>query len=77
MVTTQPGEESRVEIFHRLAAADLPILELRPLRHTLEEAFLSITSREVLAGGAGEETPPAPPDAKAPDAESAPEEAVK
>ena len=77
VVTTQPGQESRVEIFHRLAAADLPILELRPLRHTLEEAFLSITSREVLAGGAGEETPPAPPDAKAPDAESAPEEAVE
>ncbi len=77
VVTTQSGQEGRVEIFHRLAAADLPILELRPLRHTLEEAFLSITSREVLADGEEEETPPAPPDAGEPDAESAPEEAVE
>lgn len=44
VVVAQPGSDARVEVFHRLAKADLPILELRTLGHTLEEAFLAITS---------------------------------
>ena len=43
VVETQPGADGRVELFRRLAKADLPILELRTLGHTLEEAFLTIT----------------------------------
>ncbi len=51
-VTGQEGLAVREEIFRRLAAADMPIVELRPLGNTLEEAFIELTSRHVDADDA-------------------------
>lgn len=45
-VTTGGDLAVREDIFHSLACEDLPILELRTLGHTLEEAFLSLTDEE-------------------------------
>jgi len=34
----------REEIFHRLAARDMPIMELRSVGNSLEEIFLEVTA---------------------------------
>jgi gliding motility-associated transport system ATP-binding protein len=49
-VSGQEGLAMREEIFHRLAAADLPIVELRSLGNTLEEVFIELTSRQAAGG---------------------------
>jgi ABC-2 type transport system ATP-binding protein len=44
MVTGKAGNEVREQIFHRLAAANMPILELRSMGNTLEDIFLEVTA---------------------------------
>jgi ABC-2 type transport system ATP-binding protein len=44
VVTAPPGNATREEIFRRLAAKDMPILELRSVGNTLEEIFLEATA---------------------------------
>ena len=44
VVTGKVGNAVREEIFHRLAAEDLPIVELRTMGNTLEDIFLEVTA---------------------------------
>ena len=44
MVTGKVGNAVREEIFRRLAARDMPIMELRSVGNTLEEIFLEVTA---------------------------------
>ena len=44
VVTGKVGNSVREEIFHRLAAEDLPIVELRTMGNTLEDIFLEVTA---------------------------------
>ena len=44
MVSGKVGNAVREEIFHRLAARDMPIMELRSVGNTLEEIFLEVTA---------------------------------
>ena len=44
MVTAKVGNTVREEIFRRLAAENLPIVELRTMGNTLEEIFLEVTA---------------------------------
>lgn len=46
LVETDPGADVRPELFFRLAAAGLPLLELTPLELSLEDVFLRLTTRE-------------------------------
>ena len=45
----------RRDIFRALAAADIPILMMRPLDLSLEEIFLNLTTKEDTAKNNGEE----------------------
>ncbi len=53
IVTGQVDTTVREAIFRRLAAADMPIVELRPAGNTLEEVFLESTS--LPAAGSAED----------------------
>ena len=44
MVTGKVGSAVREEIFRRLAARDMPIVELRSMGNALEEIFLEVTA---------------------------------
>lgn len=44
IVDAENGTDIRREMFHALAAADLPILMLKPMGLSLEEVFLQLTS---------------------------------
>jgi ABC-2 type transport system ATP-binding protein len=50
IVRGNEGMALRELIFRRLAAADMPIVELRSLGNTLEEVFIELTSQQVAAG---------------------------
>lgn len=50
IVRGEEGIALREEIFRRLAAADMPIVELRSLGNTLEEVFIGLTSRHAAGG---------------------------
>lgn len=45
-IRTQETADIRVELFHRLAAADMPIMELSLSEKSLEEVFLELTGEE-------------------------------
>ena len=45
-IRTEDTEDIRVELFHRLAAADMPILELSLSEKSLEDVFLELTGEE-------------------------------
>lgn len=46
VITTTDQEDIRVELFHRLAAADMPIMELGLSEKSLEDVFLELTGEE-------------------------------
>ena len=46
IIRTQEQDDIRVELFHRLAAADLPIMELSLSEKSLEDVFLELTGEE-------------------------------
>lgn len=46
IIRTQEQDDIRVELFHRLAAADLPIIELSLSEKSLEDVFLELTGEE-------------------------------
>lgn len=45
-IRTEDTEDIRVELFHRLAAADMPIMELSLSEKSLEDVFLELTGEE-------------------------------
>ena len=45
-IRTEDTQDIRVELFHRLAAADLPIMELSLSEKSLEDVFLELTGEE-------------------------------
>ena len=45
-IRTEDTEDIRVELFHRLAAADMPIVELSLSEKSLEDVFLELTGEE-------------------------------
>jgi len=45
-IRTGEGEDIREELFHRLAAADMPIMELSLSEKSLEDVFLELTGEE-------------------------------
>lgn len=45
-IRTEDTEDIRVELFHRLAAADMPIMELSLSEKSLEDIFLELTGEE-------------------------------
>ena len=45
-IRTEDTEDIRVELFHRLAAADMPITELSLSEKSLEDVFLELTGEE-------------------------------
>ena len=45
-IRTEDTEDIRVELFHRLAAADMPIMELSLSEKSLEDVFLESTGEE-------------------------------
>ena len=45
-IRTEDTEDIRVELFHRLAAADMPIMELGLSEKSLEDVFLELTGEE-------------------------------
>lgn len=45
-IRTEDTEDIRVELFHRLAAADMPIMELSLSEKSLEDVFLEFTGEE-------------------------------
>ncbi len=45
-IRTENTEDIRVELFHRLAAADMPIMELSLSEKSLEDVFLELTGEE-------------------------------
>lgn len=45
-IRTEDTEDIRVELFHRLAAADMPIMELSLSEKSLEDVFLDLTGEE-------------------------------
>lgn len=46
IIRTQEQDDIRVELFHRLAAADMPIMELSLSEKSLEDVFLELTGEE-------------------------------
>ncbi len=50
VVQSSDGMGLREEIFRRLAAADMPMVELRPLGNSLEEVFIGLTSKQSVEG---------------------------
>lgn len=46
IIRTQEQDDIRIELFHRLAAADLPIMELSLSEKSLEDVFLELTGEE-------------------------------
>lgn len=46
MIRTENEDDIRVELFHRLAAADMPIMELSLSERSLEDVFLELTGEE-------------------------------
>lgn len=45
-IRTEDTQDIRVELFHRLAAADMPIMELSLSEKSLEDVFLELTGEE-------------------------------
>ncbi len=45
-IRTEDTEDIRVELFHRLAVADMPIMELSLSEKSLEDVFLELTGEE-------------------------------
>ena len=45
-IRTEDTEDIRVELFHRLAAAEMPIMELSLSEKSLEDVFLELTGEE-------------------------------
>ena len=45
-IRTEDTEDIRVELFHRLATADMPIMELSLSEKSLEDVFLELTGEE-------------------------------
>lgn len=45
-IRTEDTEDIRVELFHRLTAADMPIMELSLSEKSLEDVFLELTGEE-------------------------------
>ncbi len=48
VVNGQPGTALREDIFHRFAAENMPIVELRTIENSLEDAFLESTTGQVV-----------------------------
>lgn len=48
-IMTEDQDDIRVELFHRLAAADMPIMELSLSEKSLEDVFLELTDEEERA----------------------------
>lgn len=48
-IMTEDQDDIRVELFHRLAAADMPIMELSLSEKSLEDVFLELTGEEERA----------------------------
>lgn len=48
-VESNAGTDVRRDLFHAMAEADIPILELRPVGKTLEEMFIEIVNKDVSA----------------------------
>lgn len=46
IVESKNNADIRVEIFRKLASADLPILQMRPMDLSLEDIFLNLTTHE-------------------------------
>jgi gliding motility-associated transport system ATP-binding protein len=58
-VESQSGQDVRRELARAIVAQGWGLLELRPMRMSLEEIFLSLTTDEAAAAAAGGETAPA------------------
>lgn len=52
-VTCDENDDIREEVFYAMSRKDTPILEMRPLRMSLEDIFLKVTQDEEAASDAG------------------------
>ena len=63
-VDSEQGRDIRRELAATIVGRGWGLLELRPMRMSLEDIFLSLTTEDAAAGGTGEVVPPHLPEAE-------------